>query len=206
MAKLSAKDRANHAIVQMAITDDELNKLLDTEVNTVLKDKEDEIMAHLIPVCRKSFNEDLETPALVGFADFPEPGDKRRDAFFGLGHKLAEELFYAETPALNPVAILFTSEMWYLDHEKPDNGLMISEQEDRREGVVVHVLTVDGRGAMALLDINRDKNGKLINRTVKLLVPYKLGSGSVSESYLGAAFFQGVAKYTVAHPPKGGKE
>lgn len=181
-----------HEKVNQVITDDELNKLLDDAIEELGTDDVDEDMfATLIAVTRQGFDGELEKGSIVVFADMPEPGEPRIAAFKGLGMEMADKIFFKERPYNMPMALVSTVEMWYIAANDKSDDKMVSEHDNKQEGVMIHVMALDGRSAMAMYNIDRNKAGKKIGYTMKSYTPYRFGANASSESYLGQAFFQG---------------
>lgn len=181
---------------QEVIADEEFNEVMETELDSIMAEKDlEEVSQRLLIYTRSKSSDELSLIPVVFGGGMPDDSEERQKVMFGLGSKLAEEHFYADEVADNPVAVIFVTEAWTIDHEL-EPGKRVSEHDDRKEVVVVTGMTIDGRTNVAMLNIERDSKKKL-KLTLDKFMPHRPGTKSKMESNLLKAFFGGVAQYVV---------
>lgn len=188
---MSKTEDERHELVQQALTDKELNDLLDEHVELFKSDKPDDTPTSLAVIGRSGFNQPLEKAVYVVLAEgVPDDDDMKEKVFMGLGAKLVGEM------KSQPVAVVFTSEAWFMDARQKDENRRISEHaraEGKQEGVIISATSLDGRGAIATYVIERNKAGEIVEFKEKHTMHYDYENGTTAEAPIMRPFWKGVA-------------
>lgn len=162
------------------ISDEELDKYMDDQLNLALESLKDGLIGRMIVVGMKKEDGKPEMIFMM-FADFPEP-KTRHKAFQGIGAKLAER------PGFIPMAVILTTEAWTKQFDKDEiekRDKMVSEYDDKKEVIIVAAMTMDKRQKTIVVPITRDKDDKIITGEKTTM--------DDTENYLLAKVFEGFA-------------
>jgi hypothetical protein len=193
---------------QDTITDKEFDNLLETELmlinETVSKDSLKSYMPIMRAITKKDFHQPLQE-IVIGFGDMPSDAQERFKLMMGLGAKLWDER--KTTGAV--VALVFTSEAWIKKMTKNEwkewakTEKRVADEAEKEEAIVTYCLTIDGRRAMAVHSINRDKDSTITGVDLKYYAPYRDSANQPIESDLLNNFFKGMTLAAFKAPKKG---